>query len=377
MAGGHDYRWSVDVGQRRRYETAFSAITRVCSKAEPGDDLFGQVSAQLKSVVAFRTAGWLRVDPLTLLPLPGLLLQASHNYISHFIHNEYFEPDVAKFRDIAGQQVPVQTLWRATEGEPSRSPRYRSILRHIGYGDDLRMVLRSGGSSWGVACLARAESDPPFNADDIAFVARVCEPLAEGLRFSFLLAGDAPAGPGPSGVLILSDDNEVMSLTGDAERWLEVLPADRAGGLHLPASVLSVASQARALARPQSVREVPTARIRTTAGGWLRLHAASLTSSSAGTGQIAVILEPAQPADLSALIFDRYGLTGRERQITNLLLRGLSTREITQALFISRHTLSDHMKAIFAKLGVSSRPELTALFLDYRPVVASASHGHP
>jgi len=33
-------------------------------------------------------------------------------------------------------------------------------------------------------------------------------------------------------------------------------------------------------------------------------------------------------------------------------------------LFISRHTLSDHMKAIFDKLGVSSRPELTALLLD-------------
>jgi len=33
-------------------------------------------------------------------------------------------------------------------------------------------------------------------------------------------------------------------------------------------------------------------------------------------------------------------------------------------LFISRHTLSDHMKAIFGKLEVSSRPELTALLLD-------------
>jgi hypothetical protein len=46
-----------------------------------------------------------------------------------------------------------------------------------------------------------------------------------------------------------------------------------------------------------------------------------------------------------------------------LLLRGLPTGHIAQTLFISRHTLSDHMKAIFAKTGVSSRPELTALLL--------------
>jgi DNA-binding CsgD family transcriptional regulator len=57
----------------------------------------------------------------------------------------------------------------------------------------------------------------------------------------------------------------------------------------------------------------------------------------------------------------------RERQITQLLLRGLPTTEIAETLFISRHTLGDHVKAIFAKLGVSSRPELTALLLDRAP----------
>ena len=108
-------------------------------------------------------------------------------------------------------------------------------------------------------------------------------------------------------------------------------------------------------------------RIRTTAGSWLRLHAARLTSGPDGTGHTAVVLEPARPADLSPLVLDLHGLTNRERQITQLLLRGLPTRQIAQTLFISRHTLSDHMKAIFAKLGVTSRPELTALLLDHVP----------
>jgi len=146
----------MEAVQRRRYDTAYDAISRLCHQGLPGSDLFTQVSVQLRKVVAFRTAGWLRVDPMTLLPLPGLLLQASHDHASRFIHNEYFEPDVAKFRDIARLQAPVQTLWQATGGEPERSPRYRTILRQIGYGDDLRTVFRCGATSWGVACLARA-----------------------------------------------------------------------------------------------------------------------------------------------------------------------------------------------------------------------------
>jgi DNA-binding CsgD family transcriptional regulator len=94
------------------------------------------------------------------------------------------------------------------------------------------------------------------------------------------------------------------------------------------------------------------------------VHAARLAPDSPrGTGQTAVILEPAKAADLSPLILDLHGLTSRERQITQLL-RGLATADIAKTLFISRHTLSDHMKAIFDKLEVSSRPELTALLLD-------------
>jgi DNA-binding NarL/FixJ family response regulator len=354
----------VQQAERRRHDSAYDAIVRLCNQVTPGSDLFDLVSARLRTVVAFRTAGWLRVDPITLLPLPGMLLDASHDQASRFIHNEYFEPDVAKFRDIARFAVPVQSLWQATGGEPDRSLRYRNILRHVGYGDDLRMVFRCGEASWGVACLARAETDPPFSQVDISFIARLCEPVAHGLRLSHVLAGDHLAEPTAPGVLILSDDNDLVSMSDAARHWLAQLPADGAPGLELPAVVLSAASQARALADGVPGANVPKARVRTTNGNWLKLSAARLTPNRSGPTQTAVVVEPASPADLSPLVLDLHGLTSRERQITQLLVRGLPTRHIAETLFISRHTLSDHMKAIFAKLAVASRPELTALLLD-------------
>jgi DNA-binding NarL/FixJ family response regulator len=89
------------------------------------------------------------------------------------------------------------------------------------------------------------------------------------------------------------------------------------------------------------------------------------------------VIEPAKAAEIAPIIIEAYDLSEREQQITRLIARGAGTAEIAGELHLSAHTVRDHVKAIFAKVEVSSRGELVAkLFAEfYEPVhVAEAEH---
>ena len=95
---------------------------------------------------------------------------------------------------------------------------------------------------------------------------------------------------------------------------------------------------------------------------FLLLHATRLHTGDA----TAVVIEPAKAREVAPLIVDAYALTPRELDVTRALARGLTTNEIARELHLSRYTVQDHLKAVYEKVGVSSRGELVAkVFADH------------
>ena len=60
-------------------------------------------------------------------------------------------------------------------------------------------------------------------------------------------------------------------------------------------------------------------------------------------------------------------LTDSELAVARLVARGLTNREVAERLFVSQHTVSGHLRHVFAKLDVNSRVELTRLAAVHDP----------
>jgi ATP/maltotriose-dependent transcriptional regulator MalT len=60
------------------------------------------------------------------------------------------------------------------------------------------------------------------------------------------------------------------------------------------------------------------------------------------------------------------GLTGREVEVLRLLAQGLTDAQVAEQLVISPHTVNTHVKAIYSKIGVSSRSAATRYAIEHQ-----------
>jgi DNA-binding CsgD family transcriptional regulator len=78
------------------------------------------------------------------------------------------------------------------------------------------------------------------------------------------------------------------------------------------------------------------------------------------SGEVAVFIQRAHPTLIAPLLLKAYGLTAREQEVTQLILRGATSTQAALQLKISPHTVNDHLKSIFEKTGSRTRGELSA-----------------
>jgi DNA-binding CsgD family transcriptional regulator len=339
-------------------------------------EVFDAVSSRLRRLVPFDSAAWMATDPATTLPTAPTRAENLDGFggkeaCVRLWELEYKVEDVNPYQELARADVPAAGLRMATRERPSRSARYRELLRPGGFGDELRAVLRVDGHPWASIALLRSAGSAAFDAHETALVASLSRPLAEAVRDHARPATPSPADDRGPGLLVFDPRGELISVNDEALAWLDELASDLGGevelGVRLPMVVVSTLMRARAFADTRTAR----ARMRSSASGrWLVCHASCLRDADGCVGNTAVVIERARLSEIVPIIAEAYELSPRERHITQLVARGLGTADIAARLHLSGHTVRDYVKAIFDKVGVSSRGELVAkLFAEhYAPV---------
>lgn len=352
-----------------RKEAVLAGIERLCDSDLGTQELIEEVGAKLTQAVPASGLFMASTDPeTTLCTGAGIVVEMPEAMCAPIWDHEFLVPDYNKFADVARAATPVVDLHRATGGRPQRSARFREIHTIAGFVAEARVAFNAGGSPWGVAQLNRTEELPLFSTEELSFLELVAPVIGRGLRDA-VLAETACAerihrGPG---ILVLDAEGRLVSITPEAEAWLHdvgsTLKPDRGLDTPLPIEAYAYAMSTRAPAGVTPARP-SRARLRTRDGMWLTIHAAPLRGS--GDDTIALVIEPAKASEVAPIIVEAYGLTPRELEVTRMVARGLKTAEIAEGLHLSAHTVRDHLKSVFEKVGVSSRGELVSqLFADH------------
>ena len=221
--------------------------------------------------------------------------------------------------------------------------------------------------------LSRRGGRPDFSPREVRLLRRVAPHVGAGLKAAALRARAVAGGDGPAvpGVLTLAPDGRVLAHTAAAARWLADLedlhPAWRDGAPPVPVRMVAGAlRRALAPAGGGDPDAVPRVRVRGRSGRWLTLYAALTEAGPARPSETVVVIAPAPPDEVAWLHAAAYGLSGREAEVLELLVRGRTTAQIAAALVLSAHTVQRHVANVCEKVGVRGRRALLKrLFLDH------------
>jgi DNA-binding CsgD family transcriptional regulator len=341
---------------------AREALTRLGQSTLGPHEYLREVSLLVGRVVPHLGSCWATLDPDTNLPSGPLQTDMSPELVRALCRNAILDDDLNSVATLARRRIPIGTLSELPPAALARSHRVQIIHRSAGIGDELRLLLRADGAIWARGALHRPAGEAPFTAQDRFFLAAVLDEITAGLRARLSQRPPPAEGYLAPGVATFDAQYRLIGITHEAAAIMALMPGD---------ACITLEGIALAAARHGDA----SARVRLTDGRWWLLQGSRVQRQArprptavpapAVTTEVAVSLTAAPRATIAPILLKLHALSAREREVARLLLRGMRTDEIAAALHISPHTVGDHVKAIFTKLGVRHRAELMALDVAY------------
>ncbi|GGR89980.1 hypothetical protein GCM10010252_31090 [Streptomyces aureoverticillatus] len=332
----------------------------VLNKASEAGAVLGDLAGEMSRLVGHvlpHDGFWLvGMDPIAGTPAFAARHHGYSPYACFRLETSHrADHDLNPFAALLNGPCPARAFGTGSPRNEVTAPLHE-LMAAEGVADELRIALTLRGRAWGGLALLRGPGSRPFTAADADGAARLGPCLAAALRT--FVSGRGRLGPARGGVrgagtLVIDECNSITSATPDARAWLRDLAADplHADGGRTVTPLWGPLVAAR--------RGDPRTTCTPTAQGWIAVSAQRLDGPL--SGQVAATIQPASAEALLAAMSTWYGITPRERTVVQWALDGAPVKQIARHLQLSSHTVYDHFRAIYRKVGVSSRDELITL----------------
>ncbi|RZT27374.1 DNA-binding CsgD family transcriptional regulator [Kribbella sp. VKM Ac-2569] len=303
----------------------------------------------VEQVVGSELTCWAGMDPGTLVisSMTSGAARIPSEYEPRLAETEYAGTVPNSFAELARTSHQVARLSDLPYREVVGHRRLNEVWRPLGIEHEVRTTFVVDGDCWGAAGFVR--SGPDFSDREVEFLGSVAPVIGAATRVAVRTdAHGYRGGVGPS-IVVTGPTGELRAITAAARTWqdeLDEIAPGRFGVL-----LRAVVTGTRASGTFQ-------ARVQTASGEWVLMQGSRLFSEI--EDEIVVTIEPASGQHLVGMLLAAYGLTTREREICLEIISGHTTGAIADRLSISPHTIQDHLKSAFAKVGVRSRGELVA-----------------
>jgi len=334
-----------------RADRARRDIAALAAEGLGVSDLHTAAIAVINARVSTDLTCWATIDPETLAisTITNGQTRIPQEYEPRLAESEYSADEPHRFATLARRQEPMARLSDMSERARHRSARFNKVWRPLGVDQELRVMFFADGACWGAAGMVRTGLD--FTARETDFLAGVAPAIASTTRLAVRSETRRLTASGHPAIVVVGSRAELRAATPAAQEWQERLDQIAPGRFLLMMQLMVGGARVA----PSGVF---TARLRDAAGRWAVLEASPLLGGD--EDQVAVTIEPATGDHLLGLLLTAYGLTAREREISREVIAGHPTADIAARLFISANTVQDHLKSVFAKVGVRSRGELVA-----------------
>lgn len=335
-------------------------LERICGQDRDERPLRIELLAEIRARVPCDAYVWLLTDPETCVGSAPLADTPPLADLPTLIRLKYL---TATNRWTTLSADTSVTLVKATAADRSQSRVWAELLSGYGVDDVVSTVFRDQYGCWGFLDLWRCGGAfTGLERDVLGRLGKVVTPaLRRSLARTFAISDSSELrGWREPVVLLLSENLQPLTQTPHTDTYLRALLPTDAERAPVPAAAYNVAAQL--LAREEGVdAHAPSARVHLRAGLWVTLRAAWMVATSTVTGRsIAVSIEPTPPVERTALYARVLGLSERETELLHHLVGGTDTHELARRLFLSEHTVQDHLKSVFAKTGTNNRRVLVA-----------------